>query len=62
MCFNIPDGFTAATTTTKQRQIVAVSLRVVTGYQAKQRGFSGTVGADNLPVLTDPPASSDDRE
>ena len=50
--FDIPDGFTAATTTAKQRQIVTVSLWVVTGYQAEQRGFSGAVGADNLPVLT----------
>mgnify|MGYP006982683928 CR=1 FL=1 len=35
-----------------QRQIVAVSLRVVTGYQAEQRGFSGTVAAHQAGFFT----------
>ncbi|MPN29768.1 hypothetical protein SDC9_177221 [bioreactor metagenome] len=49
--FDIPDSFPTAATTTKQRQIVAVTLRMVAGDQAEQRRFSCPVGADNLPVF-----------
>ena len=51
MFFNIPDGFTAAATTAKQREIVAIALRMVAGDEAQQRGFSRAIRADNLPVL-----------
>ncbi len=33
MFFDIPDGFAAAATAAKQRQIVAVTLRVIAGYR-----------------------------
>ena len=51
MFFYIPDGFAAAATPTKQRQIVAIALRVIAGDQAQQRGFPRAVRADNLPVF-----------
>lgn len=50
--FDIPDGFPAAAATAEQGEIVAVSLRVIPGDQAQQRGFTRPVGADDLPVLT----------
>ncbi|MNS72137.1 hypothetical protein D3C72_1055380 [compost metagenome] len=50
--FDIPDGFTAAATTAKQRQIVTVTLGMIAGNQAQQRGFPRAVGAGDLPVLT----------
>ncbi len=49
--FDIPDSFTAAATAAKQRQIVAITLRVIAGDQTQQRRFPRAVGADNLPVL-----------
>ncbi len=42
----------AAAATAEQGEIVAVSLRVIPGDQAQQRGFTRPVGADDLPVLT----------
>lgn len=51
MLFNIPDGLTAAAPAAKEREIVAVALRMIPGDQAQQRRFTGAVGTDDLPVL-----------
>lgn len=44
MLFNIPDGLTAAAPAAKEREIVAVALRMIPGDQAQQRRFTGAVG------------------
>ncbi len=51
MLFNIPDGLTAAAPAAKEREIVAVALRMIPGDQAQQRRFTGAVGTDDLPVF-----------
>ncbi len=51
MLFNIPDGLTAAALAAKEREIVAVALRMIPGDQAQQRRFTGAVGTDDLPVF-----------
>lgn len=51
MLFNIPDGLTAAAPAAKEREIVAVALRMIAGDQAQQRRFTGAVGTDDLPVV-----------
>ncbi len=44
MAFDIPDGFPAAASAAKQRQIVAVALRMIAGDQAEQGGFPAPFG------------------
>lgn len=51
MLFNIPDGLTAAAPAAKEREIVAVALRMIPGDQAQQRRFTGAVGTDDLLVF-----------
>ena len=51
MLFNIPDGLTAAAPAAKEREIVAVALRMIPGDQAQQRRFTGSVGTDDLLVF-----------
>ncbi|MNE92594.1 hypothetical protein D3C80_1903380 [compost metagenome] len=52
MAFDVPDGFSAAATAAEQGKIVAVALWVIAGDQAEQGRFTGTVRANDLPVLT----------
>ena len=51
MALDLPDGFPAATAAAEQRQIVAVALRMIAGDQTEQRGFTGAVRADDLPMF-----------
>lgn len=51
MLFDVPDGLAAAATAAKEREIVAVALRMIASDKAQQRGFTGAVGADDLPVF-----------